>query len=158
MSKLESCFETKKQLGVKGFLYQSVYWLAVQQKNKTKLLKHQKISSFFLNIDLTRFVKQIIFQEEAICCICRYSSYCCLAGNKSTEFATANNKLKFYFKHVNYPGNNYCHRFCGTDKIGWVTLGQLAYGHLSQCNPTDFIAPHRLNLFALFTLTQNPTS
>ena len=35
-------------------------------------------------------------------------------------------------------------------------LGHLAYGQLTQHNPTEFAAPHRLGLFASLTSPPNP--
>ena len=63
----------------------------------------------------------------------------------------------WYFKHASLPRDaRYCCLSCGTDKISWVMLGQLAYDQLTQHNPTDFATPHRLSLFASLISPQNP--
>ena len=72
-----------------------------------------------------------------------------------------NNYLKkyflLYFKHASLLRDaRYCPLSCGTDKISWVTLCQLVYGQLTQHNPTDFAAPHRLGLFATLTAPRKP--
>ena len=67
--------------------------------------------------------------------------------NHSLELKEQNVSLikqlfKVFFKQASIPRDTcYCYLSFETDKNCWVTLGQLAYCQLTQCIPTDYVAP-----------------
>ena len=119
---------------VRGYSQEQYLWIKNTSQVQYLLIRntsHVHFKNRFFNKNYpTPLSTRGFFQRLRGISACNIATdYHCLTGNQGKKYATSKQNISFFC--ILSMDARYCCLSCGTNKISWVTLDQLAYGQLT---------------------------